>query len=182
MPAFFPRHTGAFTAQDTHAFRTITTSTVEMAVITGIVLHTYRAIVLSSGAGRGWLFLGVSLALGTVILFGLTTLHLGNYTLRQWVRRVPVFAIVEAATESLVALGLIALGREPLGSTRASVADWPMIVQETFVWRVCAIILFAVLLAGVVQLFRRVLVARDHREHTLEAVARTSAHGPESRV
>ena len=180
MPAFFPRHTGAYSVQDTQAFRTISMSTVEMAVITGIVLHTYRAIVLSAGAGRGWLYLGATLVVGMVILFGLTTLHLGNYTLRQWIRRVPVFAIVEAATESLVAIGLIALGREPLGSTRATVADWPMIVQETFVWRVSAIIIFAVLLAGVVQIFRRVLVARDHREHTLEAVARTT--GPESRI
>ena len=170
MPPFFPRHTGTFSAQDAQAFRGISMSTVEMAVITGIVLHTYRAIVLSGGAGRGWLYLGISFALGIVILFGMTTLHLGNYTLRQWVRRVPIFAIVEAATESLVALGLIALGREPLGSTRAGYGDWMMIVQETFVWRVVAIILFAFLLAGVVQFFRRVLLVREHREHTLEVV------------
>jgi hypothetical protein len=170
MPAMFPRHTGAFTAQDAQSFRSISMNTVEMAVITGIVLHIYRAIVLSSGAGRGWVYLGVSLAVGMVILFGLTTLHLGNYTLRKWVHRVPLFAIAEAATESLVSLALIALGREPLGSTRAGFADWSMIVQETFVWRVTAIVVFALLLAGVVQIFRRLLLVRDHREHTLEVV------------
>jgi hypothetical protein len=145
-------------------------STAEMAVITGILLRVYRSLALSRSAEAGWLYIGGTFALGVILLFGMTTLHLGNYTVRHWLWRAPAFAVLEAITESVASLGLIALHREPLGSARATYADWPGLVREIFGWRVTAIAVFTLLLAAVVQLVRYVLLKKEHRGHTLEAV------------
>jgi hypothetical protein len=171
MRGFFPGQTGAWkTIDDARSFRRVSLSVVEMAVLTGVALRAYRATVVSLGAGRGGLYLGATFAAGFILLFGMATLHLGNFTVRQWVWRAPVFAAIEAATESAVSLGLIALGREPLGSERATFADWPTMARDVFVWRVSTVVAFALLLAGVVQLVRRILLKREHRDHTLRAV------------
>ncbi len=176
MRGFFPRQTGAWkTIDEATSFRRVSLSVVEMAVLTGVALRAYRAIVISLGSGRGWLYLGVTFAVGFFLLFAMATLHLGNYTVRQWLWRSPVFAAIEAATESAVSLGLIALGREPMGSERATFSDWPTMVRDVFVWRVGSVVVFALLLAGVVQLVRRVLLKREHRGHTLRAVHEMTA-------
>jgi hypothetical protein len=176
MREFFPRTTGAWKTQDAESFRRLSVSVLEMGVITGVVLRIYRALVLSRGASDGWLSLSLAFALFFVLLFGMVTLHLGNFPVRHWLWRAPAFAVIEAITESLMALALIALNREPLGSARAEYADWPSLVTETFIWRVGAVIVFAALLAGVVQLMRFVLLTREHRSHTFQAV---HAHGAE---
>ena len=153
MPAFFPVKTATFKLDDARAFRRLSFSVVEMAIITAVVLRVYRALALAL-AGSNVFFLGLSFALGFVVLFGMVTLHLGNFTVRRWLWRAPLFALIEAAAESLTSLGLIAIHREPLGSARAIYADWPGIVGNIFTWRVSAIVVFAAVLAAVVTMTR----------------------------
>jgi hypothetical protein len=176
MAAFFPTNTATWKVEDRHHFRRISMSVVEMAAITGVLLRLYRAMVLSQGSAGGWLFLAITFSIGFVILFGMVTLHLGNFTVRRWVWRVPVFAAVEAAAESLTSLVLILLAREPLGTTRATIDDWPSMVAAIIGWRVTVIVLFSLLLAGVVQASRYLLLRREHREHTFRAVHQTAEH------
>ena len=171
MPAFFPRHTISWKAiEEPPAIRRLTLSLVEMAVITGVVLRVARAVAFTRGPSESWVYFGSMIALGVVFLCAMATLHLGNYTLRQWVWRAPAFAAIEAATESLVSLGLIALGREPMGSERASFGDWLGMSLSTFTWRPALVLSFALALSGVVQLVRYLLLRRDHRVSTAEAV------------
>jgi hypothetical protein len=153
MPKFFPVDTLTMKAEEARPFRRLTFSVVEMAVVTAIVLRVYRALALSL-AGSSVLLLGLSFAVGFVVLFGMVTLHLGNFTVRRWAWRAPLFAAIEAGVESLVSLLLIALHREPLGSARATFDDWPGIVLTIFTWRVGAIVTFTLVLAGAVQLTR----------------------------
>jgi hypothetical protein len=153
MPAFFPVKTATFKLDEARAFRRLSYSVVEMAVVTAVILRVYRALALAV-AGANVVLLGLSFAVGFVVLFGMVTLHLGNFTVRRWLWRAPLFALIEAAAESLTSLGLIALHREPLGSARATFADWPGIVGSIFTWRVTAIVLFALVLAAVVQMAR----------------------------
>lgn len=153
MPAFFPVKTATFKLEEARAFRRLSFSVVEMAVITAVVLRVYRALALAV-AGSNVFFLGLSFALGFVVLFGMVTLHLGNFTVRRWLWRAPLFGLIEAAAESLTSLGLIAIHREPLGSARAIFADWPGIVGNIFTWRVSAIVVFAAILAAVVTMTR----------------------------
>ena len=153
MPAFFPVKTATFKLDETRAFRRFSYSVVEMALVTAVVLRVYRALALSL-AGANVFLLGLSFAVGFVVLFGMVTLHLGNFTVRRWVWRAPFFGLIEAAAESLTSLGLIAIHREPFGSARATFADWPGIVGNIFTWRVSAIVVFALVLAAVVQMSR----------------------------
>jgi hypothetical protein len=162
MPAFFPVKTATFKLDEARAFRRLSFSVVEMAIITAVVLRVYRALALSL-AGSNVFFLGLSFALGFVVLFGMVTLHLGNFTVRRWLWRAPLFALIEAAAESLTSLGLIAIHREPLGSARAIYADWPGIVGNIFTWRVSAIVVFAAILAAVVTM-TRVTLGEDRAE------------------
>jgi hypothetical protein len=162
MPAFFPVKTATFKLDDARAFRRLSFSVVEMAIITAVVLRVYRALALSL-AGSNVFFLGLSFALGFVVLFGMVTLHLGNFTVRRWLWRAPLFGLIEAEAESLTSLGLIAIHREPLGSARAIYADWPGIVGNIFTWRVSAIVVFAAILAAVVTM-TRVTLGEDTRD------------------
>jgi hypothetical protein len=162
MPVFFPVKTASFKLDETRAFRRLSYSVVEMAVVTAVVLRVYRALALSL-AGANVFLLSLTFAFGFVVLFGMVTLHLGNFTVRRWVWRAPLFGLIEATAESLTSLALIAIHREPLGSARATFADWPGIVGSIFTWRVSAIVVFAVVLAVVVQM-ARVTLGEDTAE------------------
>ena len=153
MSGFFPIKTATFRLDETRAFRRFSYSVVEMAIVTAVVLRVYRALALSV-AGANVFLLSLSFAFGFVVLFGMVTLHLGNFTVRRWVWRAPLFGLIEAAAESLTSLALIAIHREPLGSARATFADWPGIVGSIVTWRVSAIVVFALVLAAVVQMAR----------------------------
>lgn len=170
MPRFFPDRTTEWKTAKPDPFRHLTMSILEMAVLTGVIVRVYRALVLSRAEGGDIGYLALSFAIGVVILLGMVTLHLGNFTLRQWVWRAPVFAVIEVASEAVVSLILIWLGREPLGTLRATFADWPALVARTAMYRITAICFFAIALAGVVQLTRYLALRREHREHTLDAV------------
>src|ERR1700694_4152535 len=105
------------------AFTRIARSPVELALITGVVIRLFRAVVLTQ-TNASSSFLGASLVLGTLFLLGMATLHLGRFPVREWPWRAPLFAVFETAGEMLVSLVLIALHREPWGTARAEVVDW----------------------------------------------------------
>jgi hypothetical protein len=171
MRGYFPHQTGTWKLEEPPAFRRLSMSIFEMAVVTGIALRLYRALALTYSSGNNLIYAAATIAFGVCFLFGMTTLHLGNYTLRQWIWRAPVFSAIEAAAESITALGLIFLGREPFGSGRRTLAEWPELTLGIFFWRFVGIVLFALLLSGVVQFVRYLLLRKEHRLHTAEAVA-----------
>lgn len=170
MAPFFPHVTGAFKIEEAPAFRRFTMSIVEMALVTGVLLRLGRAVVLTVGPNDNLLFIGGAVAAGLIWLCGMATLHLGNFTLTRWIWRAPAFVLLEAIAESLTSLALIALGKEAVGSARATFADWPAITASIFLWRLIAVLAYSAVLAGVVQLVRYALVKHDHRQHTLDAI------------
>lgn len=175
MPPLFPLVTGTFKLEEPRAFRRFSMSVVGMAVVTGVVLRLFWALVITQGPNDSLIFAGGMFALRLIVLFGMVTLHLGNFTLKHWVWRAPAFAAIEAVAESLTALVLIQFHREPLGSARATLADWPVIASGTLFWRVTSVVAFALLLAGVVQLVRFLLIKRAHRARTIAAVHHDTA-------
>lgn len=180
MPPYFPQVTGTFKLEEPPAIRRFSMSIVAMALVTGVVLRLFWALVFTQGPNDSLVFAGAMFAVRLIVLFGMTALHLGNYTLRHWLWRAPLFAVLEAVAESLTSLALIALQREPMGSARATFADWPSMASSTLFWRVVAVAVFALILAGVVQLVRYLLLKRAHRDHTFSAVHHdvTTHHKP----
>lgn len=154
MPSFFPRNTVEWHLEEPQAFRRLSLSLVEMALIAGIVLRVLRALTFTLGRAS-WLFYGVAFAVGLLILLGMTTAHLANWTLRSWLWRAPLFALVETAGEMATSLVLIALRREPEGASRAEFHDWPSMAFRALLQSELSICLWAALLAGVIVLVRR---------------------------
>jgi hypothetical protein len=165
MPRFFPHHPIDIKLEEPAAFRRLSFSLVEMALVTGVTLRLFRALVLTHGS-TSWLYLGGTIALGLLLLIGMTTAHLANFTVRQWSWRAPAFGALEAAGEMATSALLIALGREPLGTGRASFSDWPGVAMETLVWRLAVVSVWALLLAGIVQLVRTIVARRMRRTHS----------------
>jgi hypothetical protein len=170
MRGFFPTQTGIWKLEEPPAFRRLSMSLVEMAAITGVVMRLYRAFSLTHGPTDSWVYIALTFGAGMALLFGMATLHLGNFTVRHWLWRAPAFAAVEALAEALASLGLVALGREPLGTSRATFAEWGGIARDIAFWRILGICLFALLLAGMVQVVRVWLLRQEHRGHTVDAV------------
>ena len=172
MANYFPRQTVVWKVQETPGFRRLTLSLVEMAVVTGVLLRVYRAFALANASSDSWLYIGGSIAIGVLFLCAMATLHLGNYPVRHWLWRAPAFVGTEVAAEMLVSALLILLHRERYGSARAELGDWPAMAVNALLYRFVVVSTFALVLAAVVQFVRRVLLAREHRTHTAEAVAR----------
>ncbi|MGI8619884.1 MAG: hypothetical protein ACR2L6_12490 [Gemmatimonadaceae bacterium] len=145
------------------SFRKLAFSTVEMAVITGLLIRVFRAFLLTNARNDQPLLLGAGFLIGAVFLFAMVTLHLGNFPLRHWVWRAPVFALLVAATEMAVSAGLIALGREPLGTARARFADWPAMALDVALLRLVATSAYALALAVIVQWTRTHSLKKAHR-------------------
>ncbi len=169
MPNYFPRHTVSWKVEEPAAFRKLTLSVVEMGLITGVVLRLYRALVLTHGS-NSWVYFGITIAFGAILLFGMSTAHLANFTIRHWIWRAPLFVAVEIAGEMLTSLALTALHREPWGSGRASFGDWPSMAAALLVWRAVPVVAFTLVLALVVQLVRVLLLRHEDRDHTLTAI------------
>jgi hypothetical protein len=146
------------------AFTRIARSPVELAVITGVVIRLFRAVVLTHGNATTS-FLGASLLLGTLFLLGMATLHLGRFPVREWPWRAPLFAVFETVGEMVVSLVLIALHREPWGTARAEFADWQAMATGVVFWRVLGVSVWALLLGVTVSFIRgRVLKETGRRE------------------
>src|SRR5258705_12798977 len=105
------------------AFARVARSPVELALITGVVIRLFRAVVLTRGDVTT-AYLGAALVLGSLFLLGMATLHLGRFPVREWPWRAPLFAVFETAGEMIVRFVLIALHREPWGTARAEFVDW----------------------------------------------------------
>ncbi|HEX6536138.1 MAG TPA: hypothetical protein VF041_16185 [Gemmatimonadaceae bacterium] len=166
MADFFPHHTIEWKLQQPGAIRRIALSLPAMAILTGIVVHLYRWLILSSYGTMSLWSVVASIGGGLVLLLGLATAHLGNHTVRQWLWRAPLFALVEAATEAVLGALLIALGVERIGTAVAHWSDWPTLVLAALRWRSTPILAFALLLAAVVQSIRFALLKYEHRSST----------------
>jgi hypothetical protein len=162
MTTFFPRSTIDLKLEEPAAFRRLSFSLVEMALVTGVLLRLFRALALTHG-GSGWLSLVGGFALGIVVLVGMATAHLANYPVQRWVWRAPAFAALEVVGEMATSLVLIALAREPIGSMRAHWHDWPEMAWRTLLSRSVVVLGWALLLAGAVLVVRRLIVARHGR-------------------
>jgi hypothetical protein len=170
MSSFFPRAAVDWRLEEPAALRRLSLSLPVMAVATGVLLRLYRVALLSLDGDPGWVTIAAAVAVGVAFLVGMATLHLGNYPVHRWLWRAPLFGLVAALAEVATSLLLTLVGREPLGSGRAAIADWSAMAVRVVLTRVVIVTLFALVLAGVVQLVRRWLVHRDHRDHTLQAV------------
>ena len=156
MANFFPRQTLEFKFEEPKAFRRISFSLVEMAVITGILVRVYRVIVITHGSNN-WLYIGGTITLGVVFLLGMLTAHLANYPLHQYPWRGPAFALVEVVSEMTVSALLIAVGHEANGTVRAHWGDWVGLGLNALLFRGLAIVIWTLLLAAVIQIVRRVV-------------------------
>lgn len=174
---YFPRDTVVWHLEEPRAFRKLTLSLPAMALITGALVRLIR-VGVSEITGSWWgVFAGI--AVGLIVLLGLATAHLGNYPVKQWFWRAPVFGLAEGAAEAGVSALLIAIGIERLGSTRAHMSDWPSIATDTVIGtpglafvdgRVVMVSLFALVLAAVVQVVRFLLLRHENRDHTAVAI------------
>jgi hypothetical protein len=154
MSSFFPRHSVEWRLEEPQAFRRLSLSLFEMALLAGIVLRVLRALTFMHGRAS-WLFYGAAFAVGLLILLGMTTAHLANWTLRSWLWRAPLFALMETVGEMATSLLLIAVGREPNGAVRAEYHDWPSMALRALLQSELSICLWAALLAGVIVFVRR---------------------------
>jgi hypothetical protein len=154
MSSFFPRHSVEWRLEEPQAFHRLSLSLFEMALLAGIVLRVLRALTFMHGRAS-WLFYGAAFAVGLLILLGMTTAHLANWTLRSWLWRAPLFALIETVGEMATSLLLIAVGREPNGAVRAEYHDWPSMALRALLQSELSICLWAALLAGVIVFVRR---------------------------
>jgi len=160
MSSFFPRHSVEWRLEEPPAFRRLSLSLFEMALLAGVVLRVLRALTFTH-ARASWLFYGAAFVVGLLVLLGMTTAYLANWTLRSWTWRAPLFALVESAGEMATSLVLIALSREPEGASRAEFHDWPSMALRAFLQSELSICLWAALLAGVILFVRRSGIAPD---------------------
>jgi hypothetical protein len=152
--------------QEPPAFTKLARSLIDMALVTGIVARLYRALVLSRADSPTGTYVVVTFSLGAVFVLLMAALHLGRFSLREWLWRAPAFAAAEGVFEMITSAVLISLSREPLGSGAATFADWPHMFLRTVGWRIVTIVLFALLLAGIVKWIRFMLLRREHASWT----------------
>lgn len=159
----FPHGAVEWALEEPPALRRLTLSLVAMAAITGVAIRSLRVLALATSYGESWLRFAVMFVFDGIVLFGMTTLFLGNYPVRTWPWRVPAFAAIEVTAEMAMSAIFLAIGVEQFGSLRAAWADWPVLLRSAMVTRIPAICLYALLLAGVVQVVRTVLLRRESR-------------------
>ncbi len=145
------------------AFARIARSPVELAMITGVIMRLFRAVVLTHGDATSS-YLGAALVLGSLFLLGMATLHLGRFPVREWPWRAPLFAVFETAGEMLVSLVLIWLHREPWGTARAEFTDWQPMATGVLFWRVLGVSVWALLLGATVSFIRGRVLKETGRE------------------
>jgi hypothetical protein len=159
MVLFAPPQTGAWEAYEASAVRKFSRSLPAMAIVTGVVWRLCRALLLGTGPTDAPLFFGSVFALGVLVFFGMATLHVGNFPLKRWLWRLPVFALVEGCAEIATSAALIALAREPYGSVMAEWADLARIAVTVLSTHMLALSIYGGLLALVVQGIRRSVTA-----------------------
>ncbi|MBA2683507.1 MAG: hypothetical protein H0U66_03320 [Gemmatimonadaceae bacterium] len=165
--AFFPEFPFKGERVDSLLAR-IPRSLIPMALLTGIVVHSYVWFVLvRASVNFDWIALLLAFAGRFVLLLALATVYLGNHPVRQWIWRVPAFAILEVAVEAIYVAVLIKLGAERIGTEHARQRDWWGIVSDIVIYHGIAIVLFSMVLAVVVQTVRYALLKHEHRDSTV---------------
>ncbi len=177
MTRYFPRDNVAWHLEEPRVVRKLTLSLPAMAVIAGLLVRLIR--VGASGISANWWGVFAGIALGLIVLLTIATAHLGNYPVKQWLWRAPLFGLAEGAAEAGVSALLTVIGVERLGSTRAHLSDWPSMATDTIVGtpglafldgRIVMVSIFALVLAGVVQVVRFLLLRSENRDHTAVAI------------
>lgn len=180
MNTFFPKHTVQWHFHEPTVFRRVTLNLWEVAVLAGVVLRLYRAVVISAGSSSSWVWAGSTFAFGLLLLCAAATMHLANYPVQKWWWRAPLFALVEVAAESATALLLIGFGREPFGSTRAEWSDWLPMAGNTLWTRMLVVCGWALFLAGVVWVVRRTILREQPVEEEIVEAAEEAAHAEDA--
>ncbi len=160
------------------AFRRLSLSLPEMALITGVVIRLLRALSFTHWRSS-WLYYGILLVAAVFLLLGMTTAHLANFPVRSWGWRAPLFALVEVLGEMTTSLLLIAVRREPEGTARAGFDDWPSMAMRAFLQSEVLICSWALLLAAVILFVRQSGLASDVDADPLDA-APTAPPGRDS--
>ena len=155
--------TSEWDLEEPAAFARIARSPVELALITGVVIRLFRAVVLTHGDVTTS-YLAAALVLGTLFLLGMATMHLGRFPIREWPWRAPLFAIFETTGEMAVSLVLISLHREPWGTARAEFMDWQAMATGVLFWRVLGVSIWALLLGLTVSFIRGRVLKETGRE------------------
>ena len=155
--------TSEWDLEEPAAFARIARSPVELALITGVVVRLFRAVVLTHGEVTTS-YLAAALVLGTLFLLGMATMHLGRFPIREWPWRAPLFAIFETTGEMAVSLVLIWLHREPWGTARAEFMDWQAMATGVLFWRVLGVSIWALLLGLTVSFIRGRVLKETGRE------------------
>ncbi|PWU22739.1 MAG: hypothetical protein C5B48_09755 [Candidatus Rokuibacteriota bacterium] len=168
MSQFFPRKTTEIRIREPRAFRRLSYSLIQMALVTGVVVRTYRVLILTHGANN-WLYIGATFALGAIFFLGMVTAHLANFPLHQYLWRAPAFAGIEVAAEMVTSALLISLGYEANGTVRAHWDDWIGMGVNALLIRGIAILVWSAILAGAVQLVRRTVVHEDEDANSVTA-------------
>lgn len=162
MSSFFPKHTVQWHFEEPTLLRKFSLNIVEMAVLTGIALRLYRAVVTIQSSGS-WLWFA-AFAGGILLLCAMATLHLANYPLHKWLWRAPLFVLLEVAAEAATSLVLIAVGREPTGTARAEFADWVPMMWNALWTRGLIVIGWSLILAGVIWVVRHTVLREERIE------------------
>jgi len=157
VAAFFPRHSVDWHLEEPPFVRRLTLSLAATAVVAGILMRLYRLAVLTYSPRSIWAFL-IMAAGGLVLVLGLATAHLGNFPVRNWLWRAPVFGAVEAAAFTATGAVLLAAGLERVGTEMMHWHDWSADLLTVFLRHTITVSLFALVLAGVVQVVRRYLI------------------------
>jgi len=164
------RLSAGLTLREPPAFSKLARSTVETALVTGVVVRVYRALVLVNAGNSSGLTLAALFLIGVAFVFLMVTIHLSRFPLRQWTWRAPTFAVLEAVFECIVSLALILAHREPYGTGAATLGDWPALAGLVLIRRLIAIGGFSLLLALTVKLVGYQLLKREHAAWTSGAV------------
>lgn len=177
MARYFPRDPVEWHLEEPRVLRKLSLSLPAMALLTGLLVRLIRALV--AGASASWWGVFASIALGMFVLLGAATAHLGNYPVKHWLWRAPLFGLAEGVAESLVSAVMIVMGIERIGTMRAGIGDWLPIAMDTVIGspglafldgRIVMVSLFALMLAGVVQVVRFLLLRHEHRDTTAVAI------------
>lgn len=156
---FFPQDTLEWQALEPSVVRRLSLSLVIVAVVAGVTLRLYRLAILHVTG------LVVILAVmgGLALLAAFVTLHLGNYPLRQWIWRAPLFALVQSAAAVMTSALFVAAGMERIGSTAMEWPQWRADILQTLLRNTVAVCAYALLLAAAVQIVRRWMIRRGAR-------------------
>ena len=163
MVEFFPQHTAQWAMpEEPPVFRRLSVAAWPLPLLAGVIVRLARALVYASESTS----VLTPFLYGALLIFvacGALTAHIGNFTVRHWPWRVLRFAALEAAAESLVSLGLILAGVEQLGSDPATTAQWPTMAVTILRDRIILLVLYAAVLAALVEFVRFAVYKRADR-------------------